>query len=76
MVDSGQFIHVDSGGYVTLPLSSSPIQVLVTDMAENNDPLCIGTTNYAKGRFAVYGDRIKTTNPNPRLWGHWIAICK
>lgn len=70
----GQFLQVDAGGYVTLPLSSSPIQVVATDMADHNNPLCLATSYYSEGKFKVSGDRIKSSDS--QLWGHWIAICK
>lgn len=69
------FFQVDVGAYITLPLSSEPIQVVANDMAdEHNNPLCLGTSSYGKGKFKVSGDRIKTSDT--QLWGHWIAICK
>ena len=74
IIQWGQFLRVDAGGYITLPLSSSPIQVVANDMADHNDPLCLATSYYSEGKFKVSGDRIKASDP--QLWGHWIAICK
>ena len=74
IIQWGQFSGVAQGGYVTLPLSSIPIQVIANDVAEHNNPLCLSTSGYSEGKFKVSGDRIKGSDN--QLWGHWIAICK
>lgn len=57
-----------------MPLSATPLQVVVNDMADNTNPLCISTLNYSIGKFEVRGARIDSTAS--QLWGHWIAVCK
>lgn len=75
IIQWGEFYQIDAGAYITLPLSSEPIQVVANDMAdEHNNTLCIGTSSYGKGEFRISGDRIKSSGS--QLWGHWIAICK
>jgi hypothetical protein len=57
-----------------MPLSATPLQVVVNDMADNNNPLCISTLDYGNGKFKVRGVRIDSEVS--QLWGHWIAVCK
>ena len=56
-----------------MPLAANPLQVVVNDMNDNGNALCMSTLNYAEGKFAVTGRRIDGTFT--QLWGHWIAIC-
>lgn len=56
-----------------MPLSAIPYQVVVNDMADNTNPLCISTLDYDNGKFKVRGARIDSSAS--KLWGHWIAIC-
>ena len=69
----GSFYSVESGSFVTLPISATPIQVVIVDMATDGSPLCISTSGYAVGKFKVFGVRVDHS-PSP-LWGHWIAVC-
>ena len=57
-----------------MPLSGTPLQVVVNDMADNTNPLCLSTLDYVEGKFKVRGCRIDSTTS--QLWGHWIAVCK
>lgn len=70
----GSFGFVDDGGYITMPLLATPLQVVVNDMADNTNPLCLSTLDYVEGKFKVRGARINFTTP--QLWGHWIAVCE
>lgn len=70
----GIFEEVNSGAYITLPLSSLPIQVVATDMAEDGDSLRLSTLSYAEGKFKVTGTR--SDHQQSALWAHWIAVCK
>ena len=70
----GIFGDVNSGAYITLPLSSLPIQVVATDMAEDGDSLRLSTLSYAEGKFKVTGAR--SDRQQSALWAHWIAVCK
>ena len=70
----GSFGGVNSGAYITLPLSSLPIQVVATDMAEDGDSLRLSTLSYAEGKFKVTGTR--SDHHQSALWAHWIAVCK
>ena len=70
----GTFGNTKSGDYITLPLSSNPIQVVANDMAEDGNSLCLSTLSYAEGKFKVTGTR--ADSQQPALWAHWIAVCK
>lgn len=70
----GSFGSVDDGGYITMPLLATPLQVVVNDMADNTNPLCLSTLDYVEGEFKVRGARIDSTTT--QLWGHWIAVCE
>ena len=50
-----------------MPLSATPFQVVVTDMNDNGNALCMSTLNYTKGKFAVTGKRNDGTQT--QLWG-------
>lgn len=69
----GGFSSVDSGTFVTMPLSANPLRVVVVDMNSDGNSLCMSTFDYAKGGFKVSGKRNDLTKT--QLWGHWIAIC-
>lgn len=69
----GIFGFVDSGTFVTMPLSANPLQVVIVDMNSDGNALCMSTLAYAKGKFKVTGERNDLTKT--QLWGHWIAIC-
>lgn len=69
----GSFGPVDNESFIILPISATPIQVVVVDMARNGIPLCMSTSSYAVGKFKVVGVRVdQSLSP---LWGHWIAVC-
>lgn len=70
----GTFGYVNDGDYIAMPLSGTPLQVVVNDMADNTNPLCLSTLDYVEGKFKVRGSRIDSTTS--QLWGHWIAVCK
>lgn len=70
----GIFGYVNDGDYIAMPLSGTPLQVVVNDMADNTNPLCLSTLDYVEGKFKVRGCRIDATTG--QLWGHWIAVCK
>ena len=70
----GDFGYVQDGAYITMPLSGTPFQVVVNDMADNTNPLFLSTLDYGEGKFKVKGARIDSTES--QLWGHWIAVCK
>ena len=70
----GTFGYVNDGDYIAMPLSGTPLQVVVNDMADNTNPLCLSTLDYVEGKFKVRGCRIDSTTG--QLWGHWIAVCK
>lgn len=70
----GIFGYVNDGDYIAMPLSGTPLQVVVNDMADNTNPLCLSTLDYVEGKFKVRGCRIDSTTS--QLWGHWIAVCK
>lgn len=57
-----------------MPLLATPLQVVVNDMADNTNPLCLSTLDYVEGEFKVSGARIDSTTT--QLWGHWIAVCE
>lgn len=69
----GIFGFIDSGSFVTMPLAATPFQVVVSDMNNDGNALCMSTLNYATGKFKVTGKRNDLTKT--QLWGHWIAIC-
>lgn len=69
----GSFVSVDNESFIILPISATPIQVVVVDMASSGIPLCLSTSGYAVGKFKVVGVRVDQS-PSP-LWGHWIAVC-
>lgn len=71
----GEFLGVNNGGYITLPLWSMPIQVVATDMASDNNSLCLSTLDYVEGKFKATGRRF-VPDSSSQLWGHWIAVCK
>nr|DAQ60052.1 MAG TPA: hypothetical protein [Caudoviricetes sp.] len=56
-----------------MPLSAKPLQVVVVDMNNDDNSLCMSTLNYTNGKFEVTGKRNDLTKT--QLWGHWIAIC-
>lgn len=69
----GSFGPVDNESFIILPISATPIKVVVVDMARNGIPLCMSTSGYAVGKFKVVGVRVdQSLSP---LWGHWIAVC-
>ena len=69
----GSFGPVDNESFIILPISATPIQVVVVDMAMNGIPLCMSTSGYAVGKFKVVGVRVDQSLS--QLWGHWIAVC-
>ena len=69
----GAFGLIDSGTFVNMPLSANPLQVVVVDMNDDGNALCMSTLNYTNGKFEVTGKRNDLTKT--QLWGHWIAIC-
>lgn len=74
IIQWGIFGYVNDGDYIAMPLSGTPLQVVVNDMANNTNPLCLSTLDYVEGKFKVRGCRIDSTTS--QLWGHWIAVCK
>lgn len=74
IIQWGNFGFIDSGTFVNMPLSANPLQVVVADMNDDGNALCMSTLDYTNGKFKVTGRRndLSTT----RLWGHWIAVCK
>ena len=56
-----------------MPLSANPLQVVVVDMNNDGNALCMSTLDYTNGKFKVIGRRNDLTTT--QLWGHWIAIC-
>lgn len=73
IIQWGSFEFIDSGSFVTLPLAATPFQVVVTDMNDVGNSLCLSTLNYATGKFKVTGAR--NNLDKTQLWGHWIAVC-
>lgn len=57
-----------------MPLSANPLQVVVVDMNNDGNALCMSTLDYTNGKFKVTGKRNDLTTT--QLWGHWIAVCK
>lgn len=74
IIQWGTFGFVNDGDYIAMPLSGTPLQVVVNDMADHTNPLCLSTLDYVEGKFKVRGRRLDST-PS-QLWGHWIAVCK
>ena len=73
IIQWGSFGPVDNESFIILPISATPIKVVVVDMARNGIPLCMSTSGYAVGKFKVVGVRVdQSLSP---LWGHWIAVC-
>ena len=56
-----------------MPLYANPLQVVVVDMARDDNSLCMSTLDYTNGKFKVTGKRNDLLAT--QLWGHWIAIC-
>ena len=73
IIQWGNFGSIDSGTFVNMPLSANPLQVVVVDMNNDDNSLCMSTLNYTNGKFEVTGKRNDLTKT--QLWGHWIAIC-
>ena len=69
----GSFKSIDSGSFVTMPLAATPFQVVVNDMNDDGNALCMSTLNYATGKFKVTG--VRNNLNKTQLWGHWIAVC-
>lgn len=74
----GAFGNVTSGTYITMPLSATPFLAVATDINTNNNPLCLSASNFAYGKFGIYGIRIGIADGirQDSLWGQWIAVCK
>lgn len=70
----GGFYGISNGSIVALPISATPIIVLVVDIDTANNSLIFSTVNYAKGSFRAYGNRVNQVNN--LIWGNWIAVCK
>ncbi len=73
IIQWGNFGSIDSGTFVNMPLSANPLQVVVVDMNDDGNALCMSTLDYTNGKFKVTGRRNDLTTT--QLWGHWIAIC-
>lgn len=69
----GSFLSVDNASFIILPISATPIQVVVVDMASAANSLCMSTLDYTNGKFKVTGNRNDLSYT--QLWGHWIAVC-
>ena len=68
----GHVGSVDSGTIVYLPISATPVSVVMNDENSMANDLSISTSSYTSGSFVVYGSR---RDGNTVIWGHWIAIC-
>ena len=73
IIQWGSFKSIDSGSFVTMPLAATPFQVVVNDMNDDGNALCMSTLNYATGKFKVTG--VRNNLNKTQLWGHWIAVC-
>ena len=47
-----------------MPLLATPLQVVVNDMADNTNPLCLSTLDYVEGEFKVRGPESILQQPN------------
>lgn len=68
----GHVVEVNSGTIVYLPISATPVSVVMNDENSVANDLSISTCSYTLGSFVIYGSR---RDGNTVLWGHWIAIC-
>ena len=68
----GYVVSVDSGTIVYLPISATPVSVVMNDENSTANDLSIFTCSYTSGSFVVYGSR---RDGNTVIGGHWIAIC-
>ena len=68
----GYVVSVDSGTIVYLPISATPVSVVMNDENSTANDLSIFTCSYTSGSFVVYGSR---RDGNTVIRGHWIAIC-
>ena len=68
----GHVVEVNSGTIVYLPISATPVSVVMNDENSVANDLSISTCSYTLGSFVIYGSR---RDVNTVLWGHWIAIC-